>query len=643
MPTFRAAPARSGARWTDTLARDAEHEGIRQSLHGTRVSTLVGDTSVNGRRLWIVRDSARVRYEERLLEFERTLDTVVTVTRAVIGTIRGRSLYDPELGLFRERLDSTVLAGEAVLRYPDGRAFPTVARHQRFRRWDLYDRSEYAARQAQLRAAEARAWGGMVRVPTTDLERRLSRGDTVARDSVLAEWQRADDPDRRERLFVLLSWSGPRHRLDSLRVASGDTAYLYQWLTGRAVSSSEPTKPHEMHDMIAFMNDPGLAFAFGQSRDWLYENLRQALVTSPPAIARDTSHGACTPAACRMLADQWRTAREQRLRELGLIALMTLDPARWSDTVLARNRSGSRFLEPAAMLARGVGATWPAASKAPIPAPNAEWHAWTEWMNGVDSSYAAERAALQRAGQLSMTSPDPSIRFEASHATAIRFVQARTGRDVIGELRRELERAQSDSARLVFGTMLQGLGELHPTLAQLANDLRSTEVSRHALAVRALLQRFREPTDLADSATAAPILDRLITLVIDGVPAWRPLRSDGAGWAHHGPELHQTPGRRDAFLLRDSVPPSLGEKWGARGALLTMDEWDRRPLTDAGVLYTLSSVRRAGPFVLVGVRASERVARNPGDAPRAYAAQVRYYLMDVGGEWVVVASDGWVT
>jgi hypothetical protein len=277
VPTFRPSPARRGARWTDTLAREAENGGFRQSTRGARVSTIIGDTLVNGRRLWVVRDSAHVRFEERLLEGERTLDTMVTVTRVAEGFIRGRSLYDPDLGLFRERFDSTELSGEAVLRYPGQRNFPTAARYERFRRCDLYDSAGYVARGTELNAASARASGGMVLVPTTDLERRLSRGDTLARDSVFAEWQRSDDPHRREQLFTLLTrWRGVTRLLDSIRVAGGDTAYLYGWLARRAVSLTEPTRPDEVRQMIAFMEDPGLAFSLGQSRDVLYERARSA-------------------------------------------------------------------------------------------------------------------------------------------------------------------------------------------------------------------------------------------------------------------------------------------------------------------------------------------------------------------------------
>ena len=44
------------------------------------------------------------------------------------------------------------------------------------------------------------------------------------------------------------------------------------------------------------------------------------------------------------------------------------------------------------MLVRGVGATWPAASKMAMAAPNASWQAWADWMSGPNATYAAARA-----------------------------------------------------------------------------------------------------------------------------------------------------------------------------------------------------------------------------------------------------------
>ena len=650
---FRASPARPGARWTDTIARVADHEGFRQAMRGVRVSTLVGDTIVDGRRLWLVRDSARVRYDERWLEDARTLDTVVTLTRTGDGVIRGRYLYDPDVALVHARADTTTLSGEVVLgypaTYPGVRTFRTSARYERYQHWQRHDRASYEARLAETRAAAERGRGGMMMVPAAGVERRLADGDRATLDSVLAEWQRENDPNERERLFRLLRQWGSRdplfvERLDSLRVASGDTAYLYRWLAERAYGSRAPADTADVRRMLVFMADPALPLSYGASADGLYENVQQGLTTWPPAVTTDTSRWKCTPAACRVLAEQWRTAREPRLRDVGLVALLTLEPARWADTVLAREQAGSRFLRRAAMLARGVGATWPAASKAPMPPPNAGWETWAEWMGGTDPQYAAARTATQRSLGMPPPRPESRVRFEESHATAIRFHAVRTGRDLVGELRRRFDGATSDSARLVFGTMLQGLGELRLSADEIKAYLRSSQPSERALADRSLRHLFFfTRTEAADSATVLALLDRLVSLVVEGVPAWRPLAGGPPGWAREGPTLHQDPSRRAVFLLADSTPPALREKWKDRVGVVTAAEWARRPLTEGGVLYTLSAVRRAGPFVLVGVSTSERVARREGATPQLYAAMVSYYLMEVNGEWVVVATDAWVT
>jgi hypothetical protein len=652
VPTFRAAPARPGAQWTDTLAREAEHEDFRQAVSGVRVSTIAGDTTIDGHRLWIVRDSASVHYEERWFEDERTLDTLVALTRTGDGVIRGRHLYDADLGLFLTRDDTTMLSGEAVLRYPDSypdvRSFRTPARYERVRHWDRYDQAGYAARQANLRAQTERTRGGMVMVASTDVERRLAVGDSAARDSVLAEWQRSDDPDQRERAFGRLTrWpsrdSEFRERLDSMRVAAGDSAYMYTLLARQAFPDHEPMDTAGLRRMVRFMADPGLAFSLDAGRDWLYENLQQALTTRPPAITRDTTQWPCTPAACRMLADQWRSSREPRLRELGLVAHLVLEPSRWADTVLARAQAGAHFLEPAAMLARGVGATWPAASKASLPEPNAAWQAWAEWMNGVDPRYTAALARMQPPGPRRELHLESRVRFEDSHATAIRFIQARTGRDVIGELRRSFASAPDDSARLVFGAMVQGLGELPLTADEVAAYFRSGDAARQRIAQTALLGLFSKETGLADSVTVLALLDRLVSLVVEGVPAWRSLNGTLSGWASRGPELHGAPRRDVYFLLGDSTPLALQQKWKDRIGIASAAEWGRQSPTQPGVLITLSNVRRDGPFVRVGVSVLERVARREGETPRLYAAGVRYFLMERNGEWVVVASDQWVT
>jgi hypothetical protein len=635
VPAIGAAELRLGEEWTDTLAREAGDDRYRQSMHGTRVSTVVGDTVVDGRRLWLVRDSATVRYEERWEGHERTLDTLVPITRTTNGTVVGRLLYDPTTGLIASREDSTVLEGSATLEYPDGRSFRTPARYEGTRHWVRYDAAGYASRDAALRRERHRASAGMVRVPSTELERRLAAGDSVLRDSIRRAWQRSFEPDEVARLARLLtSWGGGQGSLDSLRKAEGDTAHLYRRLAGLAYSTlRRPADTAEVRLMLRFMEDPGLALSLGESRDLLYENLQQGLTTHPPAVTADTSQWSCTPAACRLLAEQWRAAREPRLRAVGLVALVTLDPARWSDTVLAYVERDSSLLVPTAMLVRGVGSTWPAASKSPLPPPDAGWRGWLEWLNGRDSRFPAPSPAAAR-----------RVRFEQAHATAIRFHRARTGRDVVQELQRAWERAESDSARLVFGTMLHHLGELRLGTDALSALFRSGSPALVSLAQRALPEFMRDSARLADSALTVGMLDRLMATTIERAEPWprlgRPPETAGRA---PSPILHHRPADSTRFIQADSLPTALRDVWSARYQLIEAREWSERPPHEGGVLYIPSGVRRAGPFIVLSVTASERVERDPDAAPRHYASMTRYYLMELDGEWVIVSVEAWVT
>ena len=414
VPAFHPPRLVRGASWTDTLDLAAERDGIHSTLRGVRRSTLLGDTIVDGRRLWIVHDSARVHYTERRVVRERTLDTLVVVDRDASGTIRGRYFYDTELRVYHVRDDTTELAGTAVLRYPDGRTFPTPARLERTRRLELLDP---ATREARARAREAE-W-------RAEHAARPRPGPGAAPSSADRERDQAVEP--------------------------GDTARVLRELLSSSGRPGRPLHTAELELLLPFMDDPGLAFAFGLRRDPLYQELQHHLLHRPPAVTADTTDWPCTPDACRLLARQWHTAREPRLRDLGLIAQMVLDPARWADTLVAHAASSTALLESALWLARGVGATWRASSKPPLPEPEADWRVWLAWMNGWSHDEASS--------EVDEIGPGSRIRFNSTHATALRFHEAWTGRDIVAELRKKLETAATDSARLVYGLILLELGE----------------------------------------------------------------------------------------------------------------------------------------------------------------------------------------
>jgi len=647
VPNFHPPRLAAGARWTDPVDWRADSLGNRQTLSGRRVSWIVRDTTVGGRTLWIVVDTTVGRYDELALRTERTLDTIVPVTRTGAVTIYGRMVYDPALGLARVRDDTLSMSGSAVLRYPDGRSFSTPAHDVRIRHAVLYDAAAYRARQAAIRAeAERRYSGGVVIVATDSLDRRMQRGDTAARDSVVRLWRQARDPNEYARLYGRLAmWNrdgGFMRRLQEARVADGDTAFWLDRLA-RAEYRERGTTPIDttlMRRLIAVLSDPGLLFAFDIERDPFYEDLAQTLYTYPPAAIRDTASWPCTPASCRMLAEQYPSATEPRLRRVALVARFVLDPRAWTDTLVSHaHESASIFASPL-MLARGVGATWPAATQRPIPPPGADWHAWTDWMNGRDTAWARKHPAPP-ALAARLESP---LRFDDSHATVIRFMERRTGRDIIGELRHQLATSTSDSARLVYEYMLINLGALQPTTESVAALLRSSSPARRSLGVQEVQRLFGGKTERADASTTDSLQDVLIATALEHHgKRWRSLQPEPDAPPRPAPPPMREAPNELTFLLADSISPGLRAKWAPHVPVITQAEWNKRSDREGGTLFTLTSVSRVGPFARLGVDSFGRIPRQPNQAPWLYYAHTTYYLMQLDGEWVVVTMDGWIT
>ena len=588
VPTHRPSAARPGARWTDTLDHAAGDDADRRTLRGVRVSTLLGDTLVEGRRLRRVRDSAWVRLTERRVERDATLDTTVTIERAVEGVVVGRQLYDPVGGHFLARDDTAALAGEAVLRFPDGRSFRVPIGYERTRRWTVHEPGAGAERWAELDAAERRA----ARTPPLP----------------------SDHPPS--------------------RIALGDTALLHAQLRQRR-RDRVPVDASDMRAMLAFMDDPGLGLAFDVHGGELYAHLRTALLDRPPAVTPDTARWPCTPDACRLLAAQWPRTSEPRLRELALIAAATLDPRRWADTVLAH--AGSRFLEPAVQLVRGVGEMSPRPTSRPMPPTDAGWRAWRDWIESPESTGAARARPAAAAA-------DRELAAGATHERAIRFHEAMTGRDIARELRAIAAAAASDSARLVTGALLHALGELRLADDEILRLLRTGPRELALLAERELRDRFRDPAanavggPLADSATTLAIHDRLVAHVVDGAPTW-PALADAILPPRQQPGLRVPPAGRTVVLLADNALPALRERWKERIATTTAEEWNARRDRDAAVTYFLGPVRRVGRFVAVAASAQEFPARQNGSTPGSSRVHGRRWLLaEVDGAWVVVAA-----
>ena len=219
---------------------------------------------------------------------------------------------------------------------------------------------------------------------------------------------------------------------------------------------------------------------------------------------------------------------------------------------------------------------------------------------------------------------------------AIRFYHRRTGRDVVGELRRHLAAATDDSARLVYGTILAGLGD-RPGVDQLVAQLRSGSAPQRSLAAQSVPDLFRTDPPLADSATTVAILDRPIATRIDG----------GEPWPMSTPNVQRRPTGRPPgpapYFLADSVPQALREKWSPRVRFISSAQWQQMSQREAASLVTVSSVRRVGDLVRVSEHESGRLARAADATPRVFYSGSTFYLLASNGGWTVVTMSRWVT
>jgi hypothetical protein len=623
VPTFAAGPPRAGLRWSDSLELHAMQGGMRQDLTGRRYSRVVKDTVVRRRRLWIVRDSAAVHYAERTVDTERTLDTLAAVDREVSGWIRGRHLYDPALRLFRTRHDTTALAGVAVLRYPGGRAFPSRTRLERVRAWTLFDSAGLARREGERAAEEERGGNGIVDfIEANGVEDRLLKGDRRLRDSLVAAWRRSDDPEERAGIFGLAGLAGdePPEWWEAMALEAGDTAGVVRDLAQQFYSTlKHPVTERQLRWVLPLMDDPGLAFDFGLERDPPYENAVQGLVTHPPAISPDTGDWSCTPTACALLARQRTEAREPRLRYVGLVAALALEPRRWADTVLAVAPRNPSLLGDAARLVRGAQPVSRFAEGPPLPPAGAGWRAWRAWASGKE---------------------DQERFFEKPIATTIRFHEAMTGRDIVGELRRARAEASDDSARLVFSTLLMSFGgDPVRGVDEVYAALRNGSPAARDLAMREAA-RLLAGAPPADTATVTALLGRMLSTMTDGAPAWRWLEDAGP---NARPAVRQvSEGPHPLFIAGGPLSPALRAAWAARARIIGPGQ-PGPGQREAAIVFTPDTVVRVGPFARLYVRWSTTEARTPDQEPRGWAGGANVDLVLIDGEWRVIGAGDWIT
>ena len=607
IPRFPLVDPGVGSVWIDTLDWSAERMGFQQSIRGIRTSTIVSDTSVSGRRIWIVHDSMPARYAERWTRRDWSLETDVETVRSAEGLVRSWYLYDPELGLFLARWDSSRFEGEAVRRLPDGREFRTPAVYEATREWTLRDPDAYEARQAELRAARTRARRGpaIARFPEQEQQRRQW-------DSLEAIFNGASDRRSRLLAFRTLRSSGPPSPEDAFELRSyalliGDTTAAVAITMGRRldVAGFDLLRP--------MLDDPGSAFSLGI--DPGYNALADKIRRAPPILLSDTSAWGCTPEACRMLATEVSRASEPRLRDLALLANLTLAPAAWYERVVERAEQGSLLARQARALADGTQMGTIAA-----PGPDADWREWREWMG--------RRIGVPWSGRL-----------------PLRFYEARTGVSLVDAFRRRLTAAQADSARLVYGMLLLALDETRPTPEDVAANLDAGSEALAMLGQSQITRLFRGNPEPADEQTARGLIDDLLDYVLRGASVWP---GTPENWNPGGQERRIAQGgdrgtTTPQMILVEDFPQELLAEWENEIEFVTREAWDARSDLLPAELMAIGPVLQAGPFAHVSVSWTGRLDRRDVGTPYAWSASQTFYLRRVTEGWIYVTGGRRIT
>jgi hypothetical protein len=593
-------PLRVGQTVIEAVAWARDSIGVGVSEQGVRTISVLRDTLIDGRVHWLLRDSMTVLRSERWPEFSYLWPNGLYAMERQGPRVRvGRSIYDPDRQLTVLRIDSVRWDLDLRQTQPDGTTAVTRQRVTGVEKWEVLSSAQYQLRREQL----ANARGGMVRVPTTPLQRRLSEGDPAALDSALALWlQVPNGIGTPTGETDLMWWRGdpwqPRAFEEAL--ARQDT------IAALRVAESllrPPLDSAALAFVLGIVAHPERALAWSLPVDygltgWYYEVMRLPPGVTPPEQA------ACRPAVCEMLAAYAdSTEVDARLRDVGYALRFILDPRGQYDSLVARAAVGTGVAATFVRVAQGYPLQWSNPERgSPAPETSA-WQDWFAWMDG-------ERAAIDGA--------------------ALQLYLRRTGRDLRSEALEGFRAATNETALFTYGVLIASLAPDAITVEETVALHDDGGSLRNQLAGfwRGVL--FRSAA-LAPDSVAAPLLSAVLDRFLNGVsPSWEGLDA----------EVLPVVGT-DAVLLSDDTPAPVLQGASGRLPVVGRAEWqDRRPpLANSAIFLGTPTV--AGPFVRLNVRIDRRQLRGEQFSYSARFATIT--LLRTATGWRVVEAVGAVT
>jgi hypothetical protein len=315
-----------------------------------------------------------------------------------------------------------------------------------------------------------------------------------------------------------------------------------------------------------------------------------------------------------MVIERGAASSAPRLRDAALVGRFARDPARWYDSLVMRRDEGATLVTRAIEFGRGSASE----GQPPVPASGADWTAWRRWWDAGGGDHSGSFRAL-------------------------RFYEARTGRDPIAELAAAWP-PEGDPARVALGEILRAAHAIPPPTA---DEVRTGVLSGDSVQVRRAAGQIQwgagERVD-ADSVASVlvPLLDSIFAdgsfpwPVVAGAPA-EPSLQDGYATSSHGV------GGIPTFLLEANIPNSIRANPPPDVTVITREVWQARDLRAGGHLFEFTRPRRWGPFLSLAWEWTALSMRTPDEAPKGYAGGATLILVQTDDGWRVVSLASWIT
>jgi hypothetical protein len=157
------------------------------------------------------------------------------------------------------------------------------------------------------------------------------------------------------------------------------------------------------------------------------------------------------------------------------------------------------------------------------------------------------------------------------------------------------------------------------SVSEATDRLRYGSEAERQLAKGALPRLFGDRSPLAASAVAIAVVARVVDETI------RQRRDSGF------------------YVLEDSIPVALRNRWANRFRFVHLADWQQMPELEGAKLLIVGAVEGMGSLARVRTQVVERMSRQPNESVRLYFGGATYYVLEMNEAWTVVAANVWET